>query len=134
MISNAGLLTIAGGKWTTYRKMAQDAVEQAQIMAGLDERPCTTEHLQIHGWTRQSISEPNLRVYGADAPAIRELARKEPALAEKLHSELPYIGAEVVWAVQQEMARPSRTCFPEEPELCFWGRGPALKPLRAWQS
>jgi glycerol-3-phosphate dehydrogenase len=105
LISNAGLLTIAGGKWTTYRKMAQDAVEQAQIMAGLEERPCTTEHLQIHGWTKQSISEPNLRVYGADAPAIQELARKEPALAEKLHSELPYIGAEVVWAVHQEMAR-----------------------------
>ena len=105
LISNAGLLTIAGGKWTTYRKMAQDAVEQAQIMAGLEERPCTTEHLQIHGWTKQSISEPNLRVYGADAPAIQELARKEPALAEKLHAELPYIGAEVVWAVDQEMAR-----------------------------
>jgi glycerol-3-phosphate dehydrogenase len=105
LISNAGLLTIAGGKWTTYRKMAQDAVEQAQIMAGLEERPCTTEHLQIHGWTKQTISEPNLRVYGADAPAIQELARKEPALAEKLHSELPYIGAEVIWAVHQEMAR-----------------------------
>jgi glycerol-3-phosphate dehydrogenase len=105
LISNAGLLTIAGGKWTTYRRMAQDAVEQAQIMAGLEERTCTTEHLQIHGWTRQSIPEPNLRVYGADAPAIQELARKEPALAEKLHSELPYTGAEVVWAVHQEMAR-----------------------------
>ena len=105
LISNAGLLTIAGGKWTTYRKMAQDAVEQAQTMAGLEERPCTTEHLQIHGWTRQSIPELNLRVYGADAPAIQELARKEPGLAEKLHPELPYIGAEVVWAVHQEMAR-----------------------------
>src|SRR6202049_2582003 len=105
LISNAGLLTIAGGKWTTYRKMAQDAVEQAQIMAGLEGRPCTTGYLQIHGWTKQSISEPNLRVYGADAPAIQELARKEPALAEKLHSELPYIGAEVVCAVHHEMAR-----------------------------
>ena len=105
LISNSGLLTIAGGKWTTYRRMAQDAVEQAQIMAGLDERPCTTEHLQIHGWTRQGIPEPNLRVYGADAAAIQELARKEPGLAEKLHPELPYTGAEVVWAVHQEMAR-----------------------------
>ena len=105
LISNAGLLTIAGGKWTTYRKMAQDAVEQAQTMAGLEERPCTTEHLQIHGWTRQSIPEPNLRVYGADAPALQEIARKEPALAAKLHPQLPYTGAEVVWAVNQEMAR-----------------------------
>jgi glycerol-3-phosphate dehydrogenase len=105
LISNAGLLTIAGGKWTTYRKMAQDAVEQAETMAGLEERPCKTEHLQIHGWTSQAIPEPSLRVYGADAPTIQEIARKEPALAEKLHPELPYIGAEVVWAVRQEMAR-----------------------------
>ncbi|HEY0791237.1 MAG TPA: glycerol-3-phosphate dehydrogenase/oxidase [Chthoniobacterales bacterium] len=105
LISNSGLLTIAGGKWTTYRKMAQDAVEQAETMAGFDERPCTTEHLQIHGWSRQSIPEPNLRVYGADAPALRELARTDPTLAEPLHPELPYNAAEVVWAVREEMAR-----------------------------
>src|SRR5271157_574461 len=105
LISRAGLLTIAGGKWTTYRKMAEDAVDQAQTMAGLEERPCTTEHLQIHGWTRQTIPEPSLRVYGADAAAIQEIAREEPALAEKLHPELPYIGAEVVWAVRAEMAQ-----------------------------
>ena len=105
LISNAGLLTIAGGKWTTYRKMAQDAVEQAETLAGLEERPCKTEHLQIHGWTNQAFPEPGLRVYGADAPAILELVKKEPALAEKLHPELPYIGAEVVWAVHEEMAR-----------------------------
>jgi glycerol-3-phosphate dehydrogenase len=105
LISNSGLLTIAGGKWTTYRKMAQDAVEQAETMAGFDERPCKTEHLQIHGWTHQTIPEPTLRVYGADAPAIREIAAAESVLAEKIHPQLPYIGAEVVWAVREEMAR-----------------------------
>ena len=105
LISNSGLLTIAGGKWTTYRKMAEDAVDQAETMAGFEERRCTTEHLQIHGWTKQQITTPNLRVYGADAAAIKELAEAEPDLAEKLHPDLPYIGAEVVWAVRQEMAR-----------------------------
>jgi glycerol-3-phosphate dehydrogenase len=105
LISNSGLLTIAGGKWTTYRKMAEDAVDQAETMAGFEERRCTTEHLQIHGWTKQQITTPNLRVYGADAAAIKELAQSDPGLAEKLHPELPYIGAEVVWAVRQEMAR-----------------------------
>src|ERR1700730_7620403 len=105
LISNSGLLTIAGGKWTTYRKMAQDAVDQAETMAGFEERRCTTEHLQIHGWTKQKIDAPSLRVYGADAAAIQELTEAEPALAEKLHPELPYIAAEVVWAVRHEMAR-----------------------------
>lgn len=105
LISNSGLLTIAGGKWTTYRKMAQDAVDQAETMAGLDERPCKTEHLQIHGWTGQHIDEPNLRVYGADAASVRDIANRERSLAEKLHPELPYMEAEVVWAVREEMAR-----------------------------
>ncbi len=105
LISNSGLLTIAGGKWTTYRKMAQDAVDQAQTMAGLDERPCRTEHLQVHGWTRQDIPEPNLRVYGADAGSVRAIANEANGYAEKLHPDLPYTGAEVVWAVRSEMAR-----------------------------
>jgi glycerol-3-phosphate dehydrogenase len=105
LISNSGLLTIAGGKWTTYRKMAQDAVDQAETMAGFEERPCKTEHLQIHGWTRQNIAELNLQVYGADAAAIREVAEAEPALTEKIHSELPYTAAEVVWTAREEMAR-----------------------------
>jgi glycerol-3-phosphate dehydrogenase len=105
LISNSGLLTITGGKWTTYRKMAEDAVDQAQTMAGLDERPCKTVHLQIHGWTAQAIAPPNLRVYGADAPAIEKLAAAEEGLSERIHPQLAYIKAEVVWAAREEMAR-----------------------------
>src|SRR5258707_14657350 len=59
----------------------------------------------MQGTPRQDRPDANLRHYGADAPAIQEIASKEPALAEKFHSELPYIGAEVVWAVRAEMAR-----------------------------
>ena len=85
--------------------MAQDTVDQAETLAGLDERPCQTSHLQIHGWTRQQIEEPNLRVYGADAAAVRAIANEEPDRAGRLHPELPYIEAEIIWAVREEMAR-----------------------------
>jgi len=105
LISNSGLLTIAGGKWTTYRKMAQDAVDQAELMAGFERRPCATEHLQIHGWTRQAVSRPVLKVYGADAAEVEALARSQPELGEPIHPALPYVKAEVVWAVRNEMAR-----------------------------
>jgi glycerol-3-phosphate dehydrogenase len=50
-------------------------------------------------------SEPNLRVYGADALSIREIANTEPDFGERIHPELPYVGAEVVWAAREEMAR-----------------------------
>jgi len=105
LISNTGLVTITGGKWTTYRKMAQDVVDQAETVAGFDRRPCKTEHLQIHGWTRQHIPEDPLRIYGADASAVRALLQQEPALRERIHPDLDYVGAQVVWAVREEMAR-----------------------------
>lgn len=105
LISHSGLLTVTGGKWTTYRRMAQDAVDQAETVAGFDRRACKTEHLQIHGWIRESISESNLRVYGADAPRVRDIVRQEPTLGEPVYPGLPYVGAEVVWAVREEMAR-----------------------------
>ncbi|HET6382431.1 MAG TPA: glycerol-3-phosphate dehydrogenase/oxidase [Armatimonadota bacterium] len=105
LISNSGLVTITGGKWTTYRKMAEDVIDQAQTVAGFDQRPCNTERLQIHGWTRQTIPEPGLRVYGADAARLRETLRDDPDLGGRIHPDLPYVGAQVVWAVREEMAR-----------------------------
>ncbi|TVP78754.1 MAG: glycerol-3-phosphate dehydrogenase/oxidase [Gemmatimonadales bacterium] len=104
-IDGSGLLTIVGGKWTTYRKMAQDAVDHAATLAGMEERPCVTRGLEIHGYHPESDQFGALAVHGSDAPAIRDLVREEPALGEPLHPDLPTVGAEVVWAVRHEMAR-----------------------------
>lgn len=104
-ISQSGLLTIAGGKWTTYRKMAKDCLEHALVLARLPERPCVTEHLPIHGAQPATPHNEPLAVYGADAPRIDELARKQPELRALLHPALPISGAQVVWAARHEMAR-----------------------------
>lgn len=104
-IDQTGLLTIAGGKWTTYRNMAEDCVNQATVLARLPERPCVTPTLNIHGFHQHADKFGALAVYGADAPAIQDLMHADPALAAPLHPALPYCGAEVIWATRFEMAR-----------------------------
>lgn len=104
-IDDSGLLNIAGGKWTTYRNMAEDCVNHAAILGKLPERECVTKRLNIHGFHPQAQKFGRLSFYGSDAPAIQELMRREPELAQPLTGALPYVGAEVVWAVRYEMAR-----------------------------
>ena len=97
-IDSSGLVTICGGKWTTYRRMAEDCVNQAATLAGLAERDCVTEHLRIHGFDEDSDRFGPLSVYGSDAPAVQAIG------GARLHVALPYTEAEVVWAVRREMA------------------------------
>ena len=104
-ISKSGLLTIAGGKWTTYRKMAEDCVDHAATLGKLDEKPCVTKTLRIHGYHESAETFADLKYYGSDAPAIAALAASRPELAVPLHPAVPVIAAEVVWAVRNEMAR-----------------------------
>jgi glycerol-3-phosphate dehydrogenase len=103
-VDTSGLLTITGGKWTTYRHMAEDCVDHAITLGKLKDAPCITKNLRIHGYLEDSAALGSLEVYGSDAEAIQTLARK-PRLAARLHPELPYIAAEVVWAARAEMAR-----------------------------
>jgi glycerol-3-phosphate dehydrogenase len=100
-----GLLTITGGKWTTYRGMAEECVDRAAAMAGLPRRPCRTQELRVHGHHLDPTGLGELAVYGSDAVAVRGLMEENPALAEPLHPALPYRAAEVVWAARAEMAR-----------------------------
>lgn len=104
-IDPTGLLTIAGGKWTTYRHMAEDCVDQAIVLAGLDDRPCVTRRLRIHGYHHYTSKFGHLKVYGSDAIPIQEMARNHPERGAALHAELPYLESEVIWAARWEMAR-----------------------------
>jgi glycerol-3-phosphate dehydrogenase len=104
-IDESGLLTIVGGKWTTYRHMAEDATNHAVMLGGLEDRACVTQNLRIHGYLEGVEPHGDLWVYGADAEKIRALVAESGELGEQLHPELPYIAAEVVWAAREEMAR-----------------------------
>jgi glycerol-3-phosphate dehydrogenase len=111
-VDSSGLLTITGGKWTTYRHMAEDCVDHCITLGRLRDEPCRTRNLHIHGYPEgdavRNGSEVNgfdpLSIYGSDAEAIRTLAA-DPALAEQLDPNLPYNAAEIVWSARAEMAR-----------------------------
>jgi len=103
-IDESGLLNITGGKWTTYRHMAEDCVNHAAMLGKLAEKDCVTKHLNIHGFHSQASKFGRLAMYGSDASAIQALMRADPALAQPLHQQLPYVAAEVVWAARKEMA------------------------------
>jgi glycerol-3-phosphate dehydrogenase len=104
-IDRSGLVTVCGGKWTTYRHMAEDCVDQAATLAQLPEKPCVTHYLHIHGFHDGAQPSDPLAIYGTDAREIRMLVETDAQLGEPLHPALPCIGAEVVWAARQEMAR-----------------------------
>ncbi|MBS1510200.1 MAG: glycerol-3-phosphate dehydrogenase/oxidase [Bacteroidetes bacterium] len=104
IISKSGLVTITGGKWTTYRKMASDVLNKAVEVSGLSKRSCVTEILKIHGWQAEINTSDPLHWYGKDAAEIKMIAENDIKLKEKMHPALPYIRAEVIWAVQHEMA------------------------------
>lgn len=99
-----GLVTITGGKWTTYRKMATDAVDHAVALAGLEYRRSETDKLRIHGAGESSGTDEIRRVYGSDASSIAKMIVDDPSLGELLNPRLPYTRAEVLWAVREEMA------------------------------
>jgi len=104
-VAPSGLVTITGGKWTTYRKMGQDTVDRAARVAGLPDRPSVTESLRLHGWTETVPPASAGTDYGADTSAVDLLAEEKPGWGEPLHPRLPYRVGEVVWAARHEMAR-----------------------------
>jgi len=106
LVSQSGLVTVTGGKWTTYRRMGQDAIDRACEVASLPKRPSRTLELKLHGWVADSAAMPSWeRVYGSDLPMIQTLSSEDAALDALLHPQLPFRLREVVWSARYEMAR-----------------------------
>jgi len=108
--STSNVFTVAGGKLTTYREMAADTIDQVVEVLGGKQR-CRTKKLVLRGG--DGFVAPKLggvvrhlaSRYGVDAAAIQALISADPALGATLVPGLPYLKAEAVYAVRNEMAR-----------------------------
>ena len=112
MVSKSGLITVTGGKWTTYRRMGQDTIDRAAQVAALPKRPSPTLELKLHGWTPEATHANSTweSVYGSDLPALQALSAQNSSIQHSnldalLHPRLPFRLREVVWAARYEMAR-----------------------------
>jgi glycerol-3-phosphate dehydrogenase len=103
IVSKSNLVTLTGGKWTTFRKMGEDTMEQYEKVTGEKPGDSTSSGMAIHGYTMEENSGP-LAHYGIDISAIVRLQKEDKYLLTKVHHNYDYTLAEVSWAVEKEMA------------------------------
>jgi len=105
IVSDNDMITITGGKWTSYRLMAEDTIDKAIELGKVSSRKCVTVGFHVHGYRKNPDLTNHLYIYGSDEEYIHQLEKQNPAYAKKLSSKFDYTVAEVIWAVREEMAR-----------------------------
>ena len=106
--SDNGIITVTGGKLTTYREMAEDAVDEACELLG-QKKSCKTKRLSLRGASGKRFNSTHVDKhldgrFGSDAASLRDLIAADPALGEELIPGLPYLKCEAVFAATHEMA------------------------------
>lgn len=101
-ISGSGLVSIIGGKWTSYRLMAEDALNKVIKAGMLGKRRCITKN--FHLCSDEAINtNDRLRIYDSGAEEIKKMIEENPDLGKPLDSRLPYTTAEIIWICRNEM-------------------------------
>jgi glycerol-3-phosphate dehydrogenase len=101
-MSKSGLVSIIGGKWTSYRRMAEETIDSAIKDGMLEKRKCLTKSVSLFP-SDPRVHRERLRIYGSKAAEIEKLICGEPSMEEQLTPDLPYSKAEIVWICRNEM-------------------------------
>lgn len=107
IITDGNLVSIIGGKWTTYRKMAEDLVDKVVEHYKLSASACITRSLSLYGNLKpwETPKDTHLYIYGSRMRAYQAFEQQQSQRSERLHPKYPYTTGQVIWAVEQEMAR-----------------------------
>lgn len=130
-VSRRGLVTVTGGKWTTCRRVGQDAVDIAADVGGLSPAPSATSTLRLFGYSRRRDILTPWGVYGAEAGAVRELAETGTVLGRLMHPGLPYRLAQAAWAARHEMAMRVEDVLARRTRALFLNAGAAVEAAPA---
>lgn len=98
-----GLISIVGGKWTIYRRMGEDTINYAVRKNYLPASQSVTRDFKLFGHTA-SIDQSHLAVYGSQAEKILAI-QKQTGNFDKIHPDLPYLQAEIIYQVREEQAK-----------------------------
>jgi glycerol-3-phosphate dehydrogenase len=101
-LSKSGLLSVVGGKWTTYRRMAEETIDRAMKAGFVEKRKCATSHLQL-GNTDLESNAGRLKIYGEGYPELKKIISEDPSSGIPIHARLPYTKAEIAWICMNEM-------------------------------
>jgi glycerol-3-phosphate dehydrogenase len=127
VVSESGLVSVTGGKWTTYRQMAEDVMDRAEQVAQIPHRPSPTRELRLHGWTAASGPDGHWDAYGAQAGAVKAICAERPAWSAPLHPRLPWLAGEVIWQVRFELARTVDDVVARRMRALLWDAGAAIE-------
>lgn len=107
IIINNNMVSVVGGKWTTYRKMAEDVVDEIIANFNFKEVPSATKALSLHGniTEKESVPENHLYIYGSEIANFKAFEDQHPELQDKIHPAYPYSKGQVIWSIRYEMAR-----------------------------
>jgi glycerol-3-phosphate dehydrogenase len=121
IIVSGQMVSIVGGKWTTYRKMAEDVVDKVIQAYEFPQSRSRTKEVALHGNIPANTQLPqnHLYVYGSEVKDYLTLESERPEYQEKLHPDYPYTTGQVIWAVRREMARTTEDFLARRIRLLF---------------